>query len=207
MVKFLEEQGLASGDADKPGVLLQCDPESAVVAIQRAVLQRVKGAKPREAPKDSHESQGLVERFIQTMQGMARTWKHATEKLHGIHITADHKLASWLMRNASFCHDRLHERRETSKTGYEQRTGRKFTQKMVPFAEPVWFKRPGDVRTKFEPMWSCGIWLGRHDTSNEHLIGTKFGTLCARCVRRMPADLQREKKLSLIHISEPTRPY
>ena len=83
----------------------------------------------------------------------------------------------------------MHERRETSKTGYEQRTGRKFTQKMVPFAEPVWFKRPGDVRTKFEPMWSCGIWLGRHDTSNEHLVGTKFGTLSARCVRRMPPDL------------------
>ena len=73
VVKFLEEQGLASGDAETPGVLLQCDPESAVIAIQRAVLQRVKGARPREAPKDSHESQGLVERFIQTMQGMART--------------------------------------------------------------------------------------------------------------------------------------
>ena len=56
VVKFLEEQGLVSGDADSPGVILQCDPESAVVAIQRAVLQRVKGAKPREAPKDSHES-------------------------------------------------------------------------------------------------------------------------------------------------------
>ena len=55
-------------------------------------------------------------------------------------------------------------------------------------------QRPGDVRTKFEPMWSCGIWLGRHDTSNEHLVGTKFGTLSARCVRRMPSDLQKEKK-------------
>ena len=48
-------------------------------------------------------------------------------------------------------------------------------------------------------MWSCGIWLGRHDTSNEHLIGTKFGTLSARCVRRMPADLQREKKSYLLN--------
>ncbi len=43
-------------------------------------------------------------------------------------------------------------------------------------------------------MWSCGIWLGRHDTSNEHRIGTKFGTLTARCVRRMPIDSRIEKK-------------
>ena len=93
-VKFLEEQGLVAGDEETPGVFLQCDPESAVAAIRRAVLQRVKGARPREAPKDSHESQGSVERFIQTMEGMARTWKHATEKLHEIHITADHILAS-----------------------------------------------------------------------------------------------------------------
>ena len=57
-------------------------------------------------------------------------------------------------------------------------------------------------------MWSCGIWLGRHDTSNEHLIGTKFGTLSARCVRRMPPDLQREKKGYLLNemIGQPWDP-
>ena len=103
-----------------------------------------------------------------------------------------------MVRNASFCFDRLFERRNIGKTSYERRSGRKFKHKMVPFAEPVFYRRAGDTRTKFEPMWSCGIWLGRHDTSNEHLVGTKFGTIQARCIRRMPQQLRSEKMSYLL---------
>ena len=82
-----------------------------------------------------------------------------------------------MVRHALFCHDRLLEHRETKQTSYEKRTGRKYDSKMILFGEPVWFKRPGDTRTKFQMMWSPGIWLGRRDESDEHLIGTRFGTL------------------------------
>ena len=69
IIKFLEEQGLTgAGDGNNLGVYIQCDPESAIAALRKIVLDKVKGARPREAPKDSHESQGMVERFLQTTQ-------------------------------------------------------------------------------------------------------------------------------------------
>ena len=46
IIKFLEEQGLAKGP-----VHIQCDPESAVAAVRKQVLDKVKGAMPRTAPR------------------------------------------------------------------------------------------------------------------------------------------------------------
>ena len=51
-IKFLEEQGLTgAGDAENPGVYIQCDPESAIAALRKIVLDKVKGARPREAAR------------------------------------------------------------------------------------------------------------------------------------------------------------
>ena len=55
-------------------VILQSDAEPAAVDVARAIAKSFKGrAVVREVPRDSSKSNGTVERFHQSMQGLART--------------------------------------------------------------------------------------------------------------------------------------
>ena len=63
-------------------VILQSDAEPAAVDVARAIAKSFKGrAVVREVPRDSSKSNGTVERFHQSMQGLARTLRcEAIEK-------------------------------------------------------------------------------------------------------------------------------
>ena len=63
-------------------VILQSDAEPAAVDVARAIAKSFKGrAIVREVPRDSSKSNGTVERFHQSMQGLARTLRcEAIEK-------------------------------------------------------------------------------------------------------------------------------
>ena len=43
---------------------------------------------------------------------------------------------------------------------------------------------------KNESRWRTGIWLGFIDHTNEHIIGTRRGTLMCRAIRRFDATSQ-----------------
>ena len=43
---------------------------------------------------------------------------------------------------------------------------------------------------KQEAQWKDGIWLGFIDHTNEHLIGTKMGTIKCRAIRRKDSTEQ-----------------
>ena len=64
---------LLSGDPPPPYLVLPCDQEEAIMGIRKGVMCEISNFIPREAPLESHESNGMVERYHQTIQGLART--------------------------------------------------------------------------------------------------------------------------------------
>ena len=61
-----------------------------------------------------------------------------------------------------------------------------------PFAERDMLKDPTLQPAKLRSSWGYGLWLGRSQTSNAHLIGTRVGIVVARTIRRLPASEREE---------------
>ena len=66
---------------------------------------------------------------------------------------------------------------------------------MLPFAERVVWKDPTLQPAKLQSSWGYGLWLGRSQTSNAHLNGTRVGIDVARTIRRLPASDREDSNL------------
>ena len=85
-------------------VILQSDAEPAAVDVARAIAKSFKGrAIVREVPRDSSKSNGTVERFHQSMQGLARTLRW--EAIEKYRVPDDdfllERLLPWIVRHSS----------------------------------------------------------------------------------------------------------
>ena len=74
---------------------------------------------------------------------------------------------------------------------------------MVPFAELVLVRRPvpshrgskAERQHKGDSQWVKGIWIGRSETTDEHLAWTIDGFVRTRTIRRLPAEKRRAPEL------------
>ena len=57
------------------------------------------------------------------------------------------------------------------------------------------WKDPTLQPAKLKSSWGYGLWLGRSQTSNAHLIGTRVGIVVARTIRRLPASEREDSNL------------
>ena len=76
-------------------------------------------------------------------------------------------------------------------------TVRKTQSPVLPFAERIMWKDPALQPAKLRSSWLYGLWLGRSQTSNAHLMGTRVGIVVARSVRRLPTS-EREESISVV---------
>ena len=63
------------------------------------------------------------------------------------------------------------------------------------FAERVMWKDPTLQPANLRSSWVYGLWLGRPQTSNAHLIGTRMGIVVARTIRRLPKSELKDSNL------------
>ena len=66
---------------------------------------------------------------------------------------------------------------------------------VLPFAERVMWEDPTLQPAKLRSSWGYGLRLGRLQTSNAHLIGTRVGIVVARTIRRLPASEREDSNL------------
>ena len=52
--------------------------------------------------------------------------------------------------------------------------------------------RLNESRTKYDPRWGTGVWLGRHSASDAHLIGTPGGVIQVRTERRLTREQRND---------------
>ena len=87
-----------------PKLILKCDQEPAMLDLRNAVVRQCKegGVEivPESSPVTEGQSNGVVERAIQEVEGLVRTLKDQVEERYQKHLIQDHPFIVWLVRHA-----------------------------------------------------------------------------------------------------------
>ncbi len=129
-----------------------------------------------QSPVGESASNGVVERAIQTVQGLLRTSKTALEEIWKGKIPDDHPVVPWMVEHAAVIMNKC-EIGNDGKTAHERMKGNKGRLLGIEFGEGVLFRRkpvPGRM-AKLSSLWEDGVYLGHRAASGESIIGTKEG--------------------------------
>ena len=140
VIAFLRECGI-----HQTGVIVKCDQEAAVTAILDKVreIQVANGVMapviPEYSPVGSKQSNGVVERGIQSVEGQVRTMRDALEERIGVTLEIGDTIWPWLVEYAGHLLNR-HEVGHDGKTAYERLKGKEATTLGIEFGESVHWK-------------------------------------------------------------------
>jgi hypothetical protein len=171
---------------------MKTDNEPALVAVVDQVgrLRAAKGGKGmavEHSPVHSSKSNGIIERAVQSVQGVIRTMRSALEEKWGVKLDAEHMVWPWLVEYAAYLLTRA-EVGADGKTAYERSRGKVAKLVGVEFAEGVLWKRrrEGGPLGKLTCMWEDGIFLGVKGSTGEMIVGDEKGVWRTRSIRRKP---------------------
>ena len=113
------------------------------------------------SPACSSKSNGVIERGVQTIQGMVRTLRSAIEEKWMVKLDPENALWTWLVEYAGWLVNRA-EVGHDGRTPYERLKGKKARLPGKEFGEAVMWKRrlQGGPLGKLSCLWSDGIYLG-----------------------------------------------
>ena len=109
-----------------------------------------------------------------------------------------HALFQWMLRHAAWSHNRFQPQGHRGGTPWEIRTGTCYKSPLLPFMEACMLRVPFDplgLRRKLDVQWMKGIWVGRLDESDGHVVLTPHGTVTGRSVRRLAGNLRVQPDL------------
>ena len=194
-------------------ITLQTDGEPAIQSLVDLIRERLASGNAgvvidrvavQTSPVDSHASNGAVERSIQTLRGLARTYIAGLERRCGQELPANSVWWCWAMRHAAWLYNRFHRKRSQGNlTPYEKYKHRKYGQPILQLAAAVWARRPGAALNKAGAPLIAGLWLGRDSVTDEHVIATGAGVFRTRTVKRKPLDAEWDKEAILGMTWEP----
>ena len=169
-------------------IVLKTDQEPSIIALgaEIAEYRRPRGTICRTVPRESHASLGAGEQANQEISGQVRCLKAQLEDRLKQHVPSDHMIMAWIVRHAGWLITRYAVRAD-GRTGYEATRGRTFRGELAEVGERIWTRIPGgNTGSKLEAKWEPRIWLGKTETSDEHLVADRNGTKRTRTVRRRP---------------------
>ena len=179
ILKSLENWG-RTGD-----LVIQTDKEYGPIEVVRKIASKREGKTIiRQTPKKSKQSNAIVERMHQTVEGLMRTHKEVIEVKTGYKVHANAALTSWIVRHAGFLQTR-YAKGTDGKTAWERLHGRRYESALLPFGAAVEAKVQDTEleRSKFDMRLVSGVWLGRTIESDEHIVGNENGIILTRTVR------------------------
>jgi hypothetical protein len=189
VVSYLAEVGCLYGD-----VIAKSDQESSLKSLVEAVgkLKGLSGSGKwivEHSPVGASQSNGVIERGIQSVQGQLRVVRLALEKRYKVAIPAEHAFIAWAVEFAGVVLNRL-EVGHDGKTAYQRLKGKRVSMPGLEFGEGVLWKP--DNRTgalgKLSSSWKAGVYVGVRSKSGEFIIADREGIWKARSVRRRPVD-------------------
>ena len=133
VLEFIKDCGAAETE-----ILLKTDQEPAVDALMEDVV-KTRGERltlREKSPVASSGSNGVVERGVQTVEGVIRTLLSALEERVGVRIRAEEKIVAFLVEYAAY----LINKREVGnegKTAYERNRGKRGEVLAVEFGEKL----------------------------------------------------------------------
>ena len=140
LMAWLREIGLESVD-----IIVKSDNEPALTSLITSwstMRAMTSGSRMivENSPVGSSKSNGIVERAIQSVQGMIRTIRSDIEGRWGVKIDATHSIWPWIAEHAGFLLTRFEVGRD-GKTAYERLKGKSAKVQGIAFAEGILWKR------------------------------------------------------------------
>ena len=154
----------------------------------------------QKSPVGSSQSNGRAERAVRTIGGLTRAVLFEMQKTTGHQITVDDPLLTWRVRHAGWLHDRHHVRQDSHFTAYHARRGKPYDGQITKFGASVLYVMPAkksDKPKRLEHHWSYGVWVGKTEDSEEHIVLTSDGARLARTVRVLDEAVAKEKAMWL----------
>ena len=105
----------------------------------------------------------------------------------GEDVVLGHALFQWMLRHAAWSHNRFQPQSHRGETPWEIRTGTCCKSLLLLFMETCMTRVPIDptgLRRKLDVQRMKGIWVGRLDESDGHVVPTPLVTVTGRSVRR-----------------------
>ena len=202
-VKMLNFLGLSD-------IILQCDPEPSLIKWAESVRsKRTERTVIRSSPRRSHQSNGGVENYQKQLQGQVRTMLAAMQEHTKYRPSADNALMRWIVRHAAWLIPRF--RGSEIQSPFYRAMGGPYRGKLVEFGETVLAHLPevgkgsGNPAPKLADRWKSGVWLGKSDLTDEHLVRTDDGVVYARSVRRLAENSWSEENLKAV-VETPQKP-
>ena len=168
-----------------PKAIIQGDSEHALMAVIHDACALLTAATPRTSLVNSKGSNGAAERAIQSVEEMARTLRLDLLGRTNIAVGSDLPITSWMVRHTAWLLSHFQAGTADGKTAYARQFEEPYESPVLLFAERVKWKDPTLQLVKLRSSWVHGLWLGRSQTSNAHLIGTRVGIVVARTIRRL----------------------
>ena len=176
-------------------VRLRCDGESATVALANNVTNMAGGLVRFETTPKHSSASNPAERAIQAVEEQSLTIRTDCQMRFGNSETfgADEPIWAWLLRHAEWQISRF-KPKGNGMPAYKQAYGEHYTHEVVPFTEIVLVRVPkpthrglqgGNVGTKAMQCLSKGVWVGRSDLSDGHIVLTSTGRVLSRTIRRL----------------------
>lgn len=168
-------------------IILRTDQEVSIRALGDALKkERDNETLLEHSPRYSHASLGEGENANGRLQAQTRCIMAQVAFRYKDKVSASLKLLPWAVRHAGWvlCRIQVHANGMTS---YRMLRGSNYRREIVEFGETVWYRIPGRTGTdKLEPRWVVGLWVGKVESSDEHLILTSTGIVRTRSVMRKP---------------------
>ena len=186
-------------------ITLRGDQEPAIQDLMNEVarIRRPAATLIEEAPVGESQSNGVIERGVQTAEGQIRVLKDALETRLACKIPAQHNVIAWMAEFAGVLVNR-YEVGHDGKTSYERLHGKSSKLLGLEFGELLNFRRTrrptqdgGKKRNKLaklDSLWSDGVFLGYRTSSGEVIVGTERGVFRTRTVSRKPAEHRWDAK-------------
>ena len=199
VLDFIKECGAAETE-----ILLKTDQEPAIEALMADVV-KTRGATItvlEKSPVGSSGSNGVVERGVQSVEGLIRTLMSACQERMGTRIKLEEKIVIFMAEYAAYLINRL-EVGKDGKTAYERCWGKRATVLAIEFGEKLlWKVRQKNRLEKLNPRWEYGVFVGVKATSGEVWAATREGLHTVRSVRRIPLEERWNKtnKDSVKHV-------
>ena len=145
---FLDEVGF-HGD-----LLIQTDSEPSIRDFARAVAQqRTARTLLRTTAVGNHQANGGVERWIQSVCGLARTLRADLEGNYGVSVQSGSVLVPWMIRHAGWLLSRYGQDGER-RTPHQKVHRQAYQGEVVNFGETVWVR---SARVSAGPSWRTAL--------------------------------------------------
>jgi hypothetical protein len=200
VMAFMKEIGIENLD-----VIAKSDQEPAI----KHLIDEIGKAKAEfggrwvvvSSPVDSHASNGVVERAIQSVEGQVRVLRSCLEEKWGVKLSSKHAVIPWIMEHAAYVLNRF-EVGHDGRTAYERCKGKQARAPGVQFGEGVlWRRKPiGNALGKLTLLWEDGIFLGVKGRTGEYIIGDQEGVWKTRTLQRRP-ESERWKSMNAEYVT------